>query len=85
MSALPAQRVEMIPVDRVTVVNPRSRNQRNFKDIVDNIARVGLKKPITVTRRMEAGGPFYAGTGRHGRSRRLPDRQPRRKLCAATT
>ena len=67
MSALPAQRVEMIPVDRVTVVNPRSRNQRNFKDIVDNIARVGLKKPITVTRRMEAGGPFYdlvCGQGR---------------------
>lgn len=67
MSALPSQRVEMIPVDRVTVINPRSRNQRNFKEIVDNIARIGLKKPITVTRRMEAGGPFYdlvCGQGR---------------------
>jgi len=67
MSALPAQRVEMIPVDRVTVVNPRSRNKRNFKEIIDNIARVGLKKPITVSRRMEAGGPFYdlvCGQGR---------------------
>jgi len=67
MSALPAQRVEMILVERVTVVNPRSRNQRNFKEIIDNIARVGLKKPITVTRRMEASGPFYdlvCGQGR---------------------
>ena len=67
MSALPAQRVEMIPVDRVTVVNPRSRNKRNFKEIIDNIARVGLKKPITVSRRVEAGGPFYdlvCGQGR---------------------
>lgn len=67
MSALPAQRVEMIPVDRVTVVNPRVRNKRNFKDIIDNIARVGLKKPITVTRRIEAGGPYYdlvCGQGR---------------------
>lgn len=67
MPALPAQRVEMIPVDRVTVVNPRVRNKRNFKEIIDNIARVGLKKPITVTRRVEAGGPFYdlvCGQGR---------------------
>jgi len=67
MSALPAQRVEMIPVDRVKILNPRVRNQRNFKEIVDNIAKVGLKKPITVTRRVEAGGPYYdlvCGQGR---------------------
>jgi ParB family chromosome partitioning protein len=67
MTALPAQRVEMIPVDRVTVVNPRVRNKRTFKEIVDNIAQLGLKKPITVTRRVEAGGPFYdlvCGQGR---------------------
>ncbi|MAY20780.1 MAG: chromosome partitioning protein ParB [Erythrobacteraceae bacterium] len=67
MSALPAQRVEMIPIDRITVVNPRVRNKRNFKEIVDNIAKIGLKKPITVTRRAEAGGPFYdlvCGQGR---------------------
>lgn len=67
MSALPAQRVEMVPIDRITVVNPRVRNKRNFKEIVDNIAKIGLKKPITVTRRAEAGGPFYdlvCGQGR---------------------
>lgn len=67
MSALPAQRVEMVPIERITVLNPRARNQRNFKDIVDNIAKIGLKKPITVTRRVEAGGPFYdlvCGQGR---------------------
>jgi len=67
MGALPAQRVEMIPVDRVTVINPRARNKRHFKEIIDNIARLGLKRPITVTRRMEARGPFYdlvCGQGR---------------------
>ncbi|WP_448140234.1 plasmid partitioning protein RepB C-terminal domain-containing protein [Sphingopyxis fribergensis] len=67
MPALPAQRVEMIPIEQVTVVNPRLRNKRNFKEIVDNIAHVGLKRPITVTRRAEAGGPFYdlvCGQGR---------------------
>lgn len=67
MAALPAQRVEMIPVDRVTVVNPRVRNKHGFRKIVDNIAKLGLKKPITVSRRAEAGGPFYdlvCGQGR---------------------
>jgi ParB family chromosome partitioning protein len=57
----------MIPVERVTVVNPRVRNQRSFKEIVENISRVGLKRPITVTRRTEAGGPYYdlvCGQGR---------------------
>jgi ParB family chromosome partitioning protein len=67
MAATPAQRVEMIPIDRITIVNPRARNQRVFAEIVDNIAQVGLKRPITVTRRAEAGGPFYdlvCGQGR---------------------
>jgi ParB family chromosome partitioning protein len=67
MTATPAQRVEMIPIERITVVNPRARNQRVFNEIVDNIAKVGIKRPITVTRRAEAGGPFYdlvCGQGR---------------------
>lgn len=67
MAALPAQRVEMILIDRIKILNPRVRNQRNFKEIVDNIASIGLKKPVTVTRRAEAGGPFYdlvCGQGR---------------------
>jgi len=67
MRATPAQRVEMITISRVAVINPRIRNQRIFKDIVENIAEVGLKRPITVTRRMQADGPFYdlvCGQGR---------------------
>lgn len=67
MTARPAQRVEWIPIDRITVLNPRLRNQKVFKEIVDNIARIGLKRPITVTRRLEADGPFYdlvCGQGR---------------------
>ena len=66
-SARPAQRVEWIPIDRITVINPRLRNKRIFKEIVDNIADIGLKRPITVTRRIEAEGPFYdlvCGQGR---------------------
>lgn len=65
--ALPAQRVEMIPIDRITVVNPRLRNKKIFKGIVENIAEIGLKRPITVTSRQGADGPLYdlvCGQGR---------------------
>ena len=67
MGATPAQRVEMIPINRITVVNPRVRNKRVFKEIIGNIAELGLKRPITVARRAEAGGPYYdlvCGQGR---------------------
>lgn len=67
MTAIPAQKVEMIPISRITVVNPRERNKKHFKEIISNIGQVGLKRPITVTRRMEAGGPYYdlvCGQGR---------------------
>jgi ParB family chromosome partitioning protein len=67
MNVRPAQRVEWIPIERINVLNPRLRNKRVFKEIVENIAKIGLKRPITVTRRMEAGGPFYdlvCGQGR---------------------
>jgi len=43
-------RVHMIPVDQIRVVNPRRRGRKKFQEIVDNIAKLGLKKPITVAR-----------------------------------
>lgn len=78
MSATPAQRVEMIPINRIAVVNPRVRNKKLFKEIVDNIALLGLKRPITVTRRSEAGGPYYdlvCGQGRLEAYRSLGQRE----------
>ncbi len=65
--ALPAQRVEMVPIDRITIVNPRLRNKKTFKGIVENIAEIGLKRPITVTSRQGTDGPLYdlvCGQGR---------------------
>ena len=44
MSAL-----QMIPMDRIEVLNPRERNNRIFEVIVGNIKTLGLKKPVTVT------------------------------------
>jgi ParB family chromosome partitioning protein len=62
-----APQVEMIPTDRITVLNPRLRNKKIFTEIISNIAELGLKKPITVTRREDHDGPRYdlvCGQGR---------------------
>lgn len=60
-------KVEMIPIDRITVVNPRVRNKKIFRAIAENIAQIGLKRPITVSKREDAGGVRYelvCGQGR---------------------
>lgn len=41
--------VQMIPVDQIAVMNPRIRNKKSFREVVDSISKVGLKKPITVS------------------------------------
>ena len=38
----------LVPIDEITVVNPRVRNQKVFEEIKANIAELGLKRPITV-------------------------------------
>ncbi|EXL08882.1 plasmid partitioning protein RepB C-terminal domain-containing protein [Aquamicrobium defluvii] len=43
--------VTLIPTDRIRILNPRVRNRRTFEEMVESIARIGLKRPITVTRR----------------------------------
>jgi ParB/RepB/Spo0J family partition protein len=43
--------IRSIPVDLITVLNPRARNKRIFQELVDRIANLGLKKPITVSKR----------------------------------
>lgn len=48
--------IRMIPVSQIEAINPRERNARVFREIVDNIKAIGLKKPIVVTPRTTAGG-----------------------------
>jgi ParB family chromosome partitioning protein len=45
------KRVKTIPIDQIRFLNPRVRNRRNFHEIVQSIANVGLKRPITVSPR----------------------------------
>jgi ParB family chromosome partitioning protein len=61
------QKLEMVPIDRIVTINPRSRNRRQHREIVDNIDAIGLKRPITVSRRGTGDGDRYdlvCGEGR---------------------
>mgnify|MGYP000501191401 CR=1 FL=1 len=43
------QNIQMVPVDEVHILNPRTRNKETYDEIKRNIKAVGLKRPITVT------------------------------------
>lgn len=45
------KQVTLIPTDRMRILNPRVRSRRTFEEMVENIAKIGLKRPITVARR----------------------------------
>lgn len=62
-----SQDIQMIPLDHITVLNPRTRNRRQHQGIVENIDIIGLKRPITVSRRSSGGEARYdliCGEGR---------------------
>ncbi|MDE0059305.1 MAG: ParB/RepB/Spo0J family partition protein [Defluviicoccus sp.] len=48
--------IKTIPIERITVLNPRLRDRKKFREIVDSIRKVGLKQPIKVSRTMGADG-----------------------------
>jgi ParB family transcriptional regulator, chromosome partitioning protein len=57
--------IAMVRIDQITVVNPRVRNKRVFDELVTSIAHLGLKKPITVSRRTRnLGYDLVCGQGR---------------------
>jgi ParB family chromosome partitioning protein len=58
--------VQVIPISKIRVVNPRLRGKKRFSRFVENVSQVGLKKPITVRPRNDAPGEFdlVCGQGR---------------------
>lgn len=62
------QDIRSIPIDRIRIANPRARNRRVFAGIVESIATIGLKRPITVAETgCDNDGPKYdlvCGQGR---------------------
>ena len=62
-------KVYLIPIDEIHVLNPRQRDKKKFEQIVHSIKNQGLKMPIKVSRRTEdePAGPKYdlvCGQGR---------------------
>lgn len=45
--------VRMVPIAQIHVLNTRSRGRKKFELIVENIAALGLKKPVLLARRKE--------------------------------
>jgi ParB family chromosome partitioning protein len=60
--------IELIPIDRISLLNPRGRSRRVHREIIDSVEAVGLKRPITVSRRRgengEARYDLICGEGR---------------------
>lgn len=62
-----ALHIELVPIHRISVLNPRVRNNKIFREIVSSIRDVGLKRPITVSKTEEATEARYqlvCGQGR---------------------
>lgn len=59
--------VQSIPIEDIHILNPRSRGKRLHAELIENIRRVGLKRPITVSRNTVGGRQPYdlvCGQGR---------------------
>ncbi|MDR3460001.1 MAG: ParB N-terminal domain-containing protein [Verrucomicrobiae bacterium] len=61
--------IELIPIEKIRVVNPRHRDPKKFETIIKSIRNVGLKMPIQVSRRHAsdhevAGYDLICGQGR---------------------
>ena len=68
--------IRSIPVDLITVQNPRVRNKRIFQELVDSIAHLGLKKPITVSKRLVVRA-MTSCADKAGSKRSLPSVKPK--------
>jgi len=64
MSRNHEQKIEMIPIDMINVLNPRARNKKTHLEIINNIGKIGLKRPIKVSRRSTNRYDLVCGEGR---------------------
>ena len=48
--------IQIVPIEKIKVLNPRVRNKQKFQQIVSNISNLGLKRPITVSQNRNKSG-----------------------------
>jgi len=58
MMEIGTNEISLLRLDAIKVTNPRTRGKKSFQDIVTSIESVGLKRPITVTKRDALEGSF---------------------------
>lgn len=61
------QTIQSLDLGQIRILNPRTRNKRQHREIIDNIDEIGLKRPITVSRRKSGDAVQYdliCGEGR---------------------
>ena len=70
---MPNDEIVMVPIDQVSVLNPRSRNEQQHQEIIDNIEAIGLKRPVTARRHPTLNDRYevICGEGRLEAFRRL--------------
>lgn len=58
--------IQLIAISKIRVLNPRARNKAKFAEIVTNVSKVGLKRPVTVCPRADQPGEYdlVCGEGR---------------------
>lgn len=62
-----SDKVELVAIEDIHILNPRVRNPKVFKRIQENISKVGLKRPITVRKTSDTPDKKYdlvCGQGR---------------------
>src|ERR1700677_2897846 len=47
------EEISKIPIAEIVIANPRTRSRKKWIEIVTSVREVGLKRPITVSRRKE--------------------------------
>ncbi len=51
-------RIALIPIAEIHILNPRTRNKKIHHELIENIKTVRLKRPITLSRRVSPQGSF---------------------------
>jgi ParB family transcriptional regulator, chromosome partitioning protein len=58
--------VQLIPIERIRILNPRHRDRAKFQAIVESIKALGVKKPVQINARSDEDGSYdlICGQGR---------------------
>jgi ParB family chromosome partitioning protein len=57
-------KVELVPIAKIHVINARARSRTKFQEIIESIAKLGTKQPVIVARRDDDDYDLICGQGR---------------------